>query len=223
MFGDYTLLFKVSMQGTLGDGPDEIFSYSRWVVGKPGQEPASIATNFSIDVAAMLIQSSTAGPFTTIGQSFPTNVQWTNCAVWQYDESTGLWDSDVPRFDAPLTDAGSGSGLPGMPFQNAMCVTSRTSGRGRRERNRFYLPPMLVAATDGKSQWLPQLIDDIQASLQLTQESHITTDDAEYCVYSPTDHLAKQVNNWYTGSVVDTIRRRRNQLVETRHVATATP
>lgn len=218
MFDDYTTLFRVSWSGTLGDGPDEIFNYSRWVVGATSTTPADVAAALANDVTDMLAESSTAGPFTHVGQFFPTNVKWTNLAVWAYDEGTGVWDPDQPRVDQPLTDAGTGSGLPGLPFQCAMAITLRTSARGRRERNRFYLPPMLAAVTDGKSQWLPQAIDDIQTQLHFANTAHVTTDNMAFAIYSPTDHRAKKIDNYYTGSVVDTIRRRRNRLVEVRHV-----
>lgn len=221
MFDDYTQLFRTTWSGTLGDGPDEIFSYSRWVVTGDTLHAADVAAALANDVTDMLAESSTAGPFTTIGQSFPTNVQWTNLAVWAYDEVTGVWDPDQPRVDQPLTDHGAGSGLPGLPFQCSMAVTLRTSARGRRERNRFYLPPMLAAATDGKSMWLPQLVDDIQTQLNFSQTAHITTDLMAFAIYSPADHRAKKIDTYYTGSVVDTIRRRRNRLVESRHVLSA--
>lgn len=221
MFDDYSTLFRLTWSGTLGDGPDEIFAYSRWVVGADLTSPSDVAAAFASDVTDMLAESSTAGPFTHVGQAFPTNVKWTNLAVWAYSEGTGTWDPDQPRVDVPLTDAGTGSGLPGLPFQCSMCITLRTSGRGRRERNRFYLPPMLAAATDGKSLWLPQLIDDIQTQLAFSQGAHIVDDLMAFAIYSPTDHRAKKIDNYYTGSVVDTIRRRRNRLVETRHVHSA--
>ena len=221
MFDDYTTLFRTTWSGTLGDGPDEIFSYSRWVVAGDSAVAADVASALASDVTDMLAESSTAGPFTTVGQFFPTNVVWTNLAVWSYDEVTGIWNPDEPRVDVPLTDHGTGSGLPGLPFQCSMCITLRTAARGRRERNRFYLPPMLAATTDGKSQWLGQCIDDVQTQLDFSQTAHITTDLMAFAIYSPADHLAKKIDTYYTGSVVDTIRRRRNRLVETRHVLSA--
>lgn len=219
MFSDYTDLFRLTWEGTLGAGPDETFSYSRWVVGHETDTAESIGETYSTAVTDMLAESSTAGPFTTIGQTFHTSVVWTFLHVWAYFEGTGVWNPEVPRVDIPLTDHGTGSGLPGMPYQCSMAVTLRTSGRGRRERNRFYLPPMLVAATDGQSRWLPQLIDDIQTQQHLYNLARQTdTPSTSFAIYSPADHLAKEIANYYTGDVVDTIRRRRRQLTEVRHV-----
>jgi hypothetical protein len=221
MFDDYTTLFRCTWSGTLGTGPDEIFSYSRWVVAGDTATPTSISGILASDVTDMLAESSTAGPFTAVGQAFPTVVKWTNLAVWAYDEVTGVWDPDQPRVDTPLTDHGAGSGLPFLPFQCSMAITLRTAARGRRERNRFYLPPMMAAAAPTQSMWLPQLIDDIQTQLDFSQTAHITTDLCAFAIYSPADHLAKKIDTYYTGSVVDTIRRRRNRLVESRHVLSA--
>lgn len=222
MFGSYTQLFRVSWEGHFGGvTTDEIFVYSRWVVAESGVTAADVSAALANDVTDMLAESSTAGPFTHIGQAFHEGVIWDNLAVWLYDESTGLWDSSVPRVDLALSDHGTGSGLPSLPFQCSMCVTLRTSARGRRERNRFYLPTMLAAATDGASRWLGQLIDDIQTQLDFSQTAHRATDSLEFAIYSPADHAAKQIATYYTGDVVDTIRRRRNKLVETRHVLSA--
>lgn len=220
MFSGFDTLFRVTWSGTLGDTPDEEFSYSRWIVGHESTDtPESIAGQLANDVTDMLAESSTAGPFTTIGQAFPTWVKWTNLAVWTYVESTGAWDQDTPRYDLPLTDHGTGSGLPGLPYQTSMAVTLRTASRGRRERNRFYLPPMLAAATNGQGRWLPQLIDDIQTQLDFSQTAHVSdTPSISFAIYSPADHLAKEIRSYYTGDVVDTIRRRRRQLAEVRHV-----
>jgi hypothetical protein len=220
MFDDYVTLFRATWSGTLGTGPDEIFSYSRWVVSRDIATPATVSASLASDVTDMLAESSTAGPFTAVGQCFPTVVKWTNLSVWQYDEVTGLWDGE-PRVDLALTDAGSGSGLPFLPFQCSMAITLRTAARGRRERNRFYLPPMMAAAAPTQSMWLPQLIDDIQTQLDFSQTAHISGDFMAFAIYSPADHLAKKIDTYYTGSVVDTIRRRRNRLVESRHVLAA--
>lgn len=219
MFDDYTKLYKATWSGTLGAGDEEIFSFQRWVAAGDAATTATVAAALSSDITDLLAESTTGdSDAETIAGYWTTDVAWTNLAVWSYDEVTGLWNPDEERVDVPLTDAGVSSGVPGLPYQCAMAVTTRTAARGRRERNRFYLPPMAAFTTNGHSQWVGTVIDDIQTQLKFQQNAHVTDDELAFCVYSPADHLAKKVDNYYTGSVVDTIRRRRNRLVETRHV-----
>jgi len=219
MFDDFTTLFKVTWSGTLGASEEEIFSYGRWLVGGDLATTATVAAALATDITDLLAEATTGdSDAETIAGYFTTDVAWTNMAVWSYDEVTGLWNPDQERVDVPLTDAGVSSGVPGLPYQDSMCITLRTAARGRRERNRFYLPPMAAFTTNGHSQWVGTVIDDIQTQLKFQQNAHATDDNLAFCIYSPADHLAKKIDNYYTGSVVDTIRRRRNRLVETRHV-----
>lgn len=223
MWGDYTELYKVSWQGFLGDASDEIFDYSRWVVGTIETNAAGIADAYSTDVTDLLAESTTGStPFSNIGQIFPTHVHWTKLSVWRYVEGTGHWDGITPREDRELTDNGLGSTGNGMPFQNAFCMTVRTDMPSRRRRNRWYLPPTVNNATDGKGRMLGSLVDDIQTQFDLANTAHIATDNASQAVYSPTDHVARQPVDWYSGEEYDTQRRRRNKLVEVRHVLLVT-
>lgn len=219
MFDDFSTLFKVVWSGTLGPSEEEIFSYGRWIVGGDLDDTASVSAALADDVADFLAESTTGGSAAeTIAGYFSTDVAWTNMAVWSYDEVTGLWNPDQPRVDTPLTDAGVTSGSDTLTYQDSMCVTLRTAARGRRERNRFYLPPMVAFTTDRHSRFKGTVVDDVQTQLKLQQNAHATDDNLAFCVYSKADHLAKKIDNYYSGDVVDTIRRRRNRLVETRHV-----
>ena len=71
----------------------------------------------------------------------------------------------------------------------------------------------------GKSSiFTPEVIDDIQTQLDLAQTAHgVDSPSWEYGVYSTSDHVISELSRYHTGDVMDTIRRRRNKLIEARH------
>jgi hypothetical protein len=64
------------------------------------------------------------------------------------------------------------------------------------------------------------LIDDIQTELDLANTAHKAAaggNDWEYAVYSTKLRVFRPIQRYWTGDVMDTIRRRRNKLTESRH------
>jgi hypothetical protein len=217
----FTVLHHAVWSGTLGATEEEIFSYGRYYASLDADADAVIADSLANDVADMLAESTTGStPFSNLGQIFPTTVHWTLLKLYSINESTGaiVGEPEVRVLD----DVGLGAAGQGLPYQDALAITYTNLPTNRTSRNRFYLPPFVSTATDGHGRVLGTLIDDIQTQLQFAKTAHLAEDfPFTPCVYSTTEHNAKTLDRWMTGDVMDTIRRRRNKLPESRHVLAA--
>jgi hypothetical protein len=213
-------LIKLVWSGSLGAAEDEIFSYSRWaaIVGPDNLE--AVMDQAATDVTDLLAESTTGGvSYTTIGQAFPTTVHWLLLKGYVIDEATGDNLSLDPAVRV-LTDSGSGTGVPFLPNQDTLAITTQKSPRGPSSYNRFYLPPMIANVLDSTGHVRGTTVDDIQTQLKFANTAHKaegTPDDWEYCVYSTKLHVADPIDRYFSGDVMDTQRRRRNKLIETRH------
>lgn len=213
----YTSTALLVWSGTLGSAEDEIFSYHRFAgYGGPGVL-ADIADDASNDVTHLLAQTTTGGfVATTIGQAFPTSVKWTQLKAYNFIEATGEIDGE-PEVRV-LTDHGTGTGLPSLTHQDALAITTQKLPHDKRSRNRFYLPTMMAFVLTSTGHVVGTFIDDIQNQLKFENNEHLASAVPwTYGVYSPTSHFIGVIDRYYTGDVMDTIRRRRNKLVESRH------
>jgi hypothetical protein len=210
-------LFKVTWSGTLGSTEEEIFSHHRVCYAAADTPPIDVATALQDDITDMLAESTTGStPFSNLGQIFPTTVLWTLLKAVHINRTTGEDVGDSAS--VVLTDAGLGASGQGLPYQDALAITVQSDPPDRARRNRWYLPPMVSTATDGHGRVLPTLIDDIQTVLRFTQLAHnVDTLPVHYCIFSKTLG-AFEIERYYTGDVMDTIRRRRNKLPEVRHI-----
>lgn len=220
---DHPTLLKLVWSGTLGAAADEIFSYSRWAACVAPENLEEVMDAAAQDVTDFLAESTTGGlSATTIGQCFPTTVHWTRLKGYVINESTGENLSLEPA-ERILTDSGSGSGLPALPNQDTVAVTTQMFPRGRNSYNRFYLPPMMALVQAVPGRLVSTLVDDIQTQLDFSNQAHKAASDVppsaswEYVVYSTTLRVYNPIQRWWTGEIIDTQRRRRNKLVETRH------
>jgi hypothetical protein len=213
-------LYRLTWSGTLGSLEDEIFSYTRHAgtVSTPDETTlANIADSAANDVTDFLAESTTGGvSFSTIAQAFPTTTQWDLLKVYIVDPATGDATSE-PQIRV-LTDAGTATGVPALTHQDALAITTQKLPRDKRSRNRFYLPTMISNVLDSTGHVRGTFIDDMQTQLKFSNTAHQAETDAwEYVVYSPTSHDFSAIDRYYSGDVMDTIRRRRNKLVESRH------
>jgi hypothetical protein len=212
-------MYKAVWSGTLGS-PEEIFSYSRHYGSDADLIDTAYVADALVDDVAALLEESVLGssPFGTVAGAFPSHVAWTLLKVYKVDAATGANLSIVPE-ERVLTDVGSGATGLGLPYQDAHAVTWRSALRGVRERNRHYFPPYCSNATNGKGRVITPLIEALGTHFHLTQTSYRALEQAfELVVYSPRDAANKTVIDTYIGDVIDTIRRRRNKLVEARTI-----
>ncbi len=204
--------------GTLGAAEDEIFSYHRYIGLASAPDLEEVLDSAANDVTDLLAESATGTvPYETLAGAFPDTVAWTLLKGYHFDEATGEITSEPSM--RVLTDVGVTSGVKPLPNQDSLAITTRKLPRGRASFNRFYLPPMISSVMTADGHVIGETIDDIQTQLKFANAAHrIDTPSWEYGVYSPSEHTIQQIESYYTGDVMDTHRRRRNKLVETRHV-----
>lgn len=203
--------------GILGPTEDEIFSYKRHVGMVDPTDLEAVMDSAANDVTDLLAESTTGGvSFATIGEAFPAHVQWTLLKGYIIDEATGANLSLEPSVRV-LTDVGA-SFAKSLPNQDALAITTQMFPRGRRSMNRFYLPPMVDAVLAPSGHVIGTFVDDLQTALKLANTAHKVEDPSwEYGVYSEAGHNMQAIDRYHSGDVMDTIRRRRNKLIEARH------
>lgn len=214
---DYTSIYHAVWSGTLGSTDEEIFSYHRMIASLTADDPEAIADEIEGDVTNMLAESTTGStPFSNLGQVFPTTVTWDLLKVYVFNATAN--ENVGEPVQRPLTDAGLGASGQGLPYQDSLAISFCHLPATNKTRNRFYLPPFVSTATDGHSRVLGTLIDDFQTQLNFDQNAHLVSAvNCQYVVYSPALGDVFTLDRWMTGDIMDTIRRRRNKLPETRH------
>jgi hypothetical protein len=210
-------MIKATWSGTLGATEEEIFSHHRVCYALAGVELADVLTTIGGDITNLLAEATTGStPFSNIGQIFPTTVAWTQLKVVKINKLTGEDVGD--SLAMVLTDVGLGASGQGLPYQDALAVTVQAAAPDRKRRNRWYLPPFVSTATDGHGRVLGTLVDDIQTQLRFQHLANaIAATPVTYCTRSQ-DFGGFEIDRFYTGDVMDTIRRRRNKLPEVRHI-----
>lgn len=133
----------------------------------------------------------------------------------QIDPATGRYvDPNNPvtiDFDAPAP----GSGTQAVPAQLSVAVSLTTAQkRGRGSRGRFYLPPqdLSVAASGHLSgSWCTTVAERVATFLGDVEDA---LDPCQVVIWSRAAHTLTQVTHVSVGDVIDTQRRRRNQIPE---------
>lgn len=189
-------LFKHTLNGTF---TGEIWSFGIHTLGNLTASAAESAW------------STAAGLFwTSAGPLFATEVAATSTATAELDQATGK----------QLTRVETGSSLVGtavsesLPYQCAPVVSTRTNLATRAGRGRFYAPSLAVEfVANGKMTATAQsaLLDGAEAMVNSLTGAGLTT-----VLYSRSLHTTQEVTRIDVGDVIDTQRRRRNKLVESR-------
>lgn len=211
-------LILLVWSGTLGAAEDEIFSYHRYAGLESYADMEAVMDQAANDVTDLLAETATGPvPFETLAGAFPDTVAWTLLKGYQVNEATGAITTEPSM--RVLTDVGVTSGVKPLPNQDSLAITTRKLPRGRGSFNRFYLPPMVSSVMTADGHVIGETIDDIQTQLKFANTAHKAASPSwEYGVYGSTAHTMQEIESYYTGDVMDTQRRRRNKLVETRHV-----
>lgn len=215
-------IFRVSWSGTQAGGP-EIFVYDQHIAGTGAQTPSDVVTAIESHVGIFLdtavVSSSIA---TDVRDLFPPDVHWSQVKVAEIDPTTNKYKTGVLPVVSSLDEDGGSAGFVGLCLPDTLAVTTRSASVGRRIYNRFYLPRFTAASTDGtgrlKAEVLPAIINGLKAQEADLEVKLDTT--YHYCNFSPADHTDKAIQDYYVGDVLDTQRRRRNQLVEARTIVT---
>lgn len=116
----------------------------------------------------------------------------------------------------PVTTAGAGTGSPLHPFQIARAVTLQTGLASRRARGRFYWPAIThtVDPATGKATPPTGFGEACVALVSGIALSAPSAFDVRPAVYSATANAVTEVTSCRVGDVLDTQRRRRDNLPE---------
>jgi len=220
--GDFvSRIAQCTFSGTLPDS--EIFSHRVHAAVEGARDVsqtdlANIADGLASHITGMLGATVTGGLFSTLAGFWPNGVQWRRLTVRGIIPSTGAVILD-PEY-RELSDDGSGGGGPSdaMPNQIAWCITLRRSAFGRRNRNRWYLPPPVTSIRGSTPSRIADAYVEAMADWLPNEQTRLggLTEPVQLCVSSPTDHTASVATDCFIGDTLDTIRRRRNRIVETR-------
>lgn len=205
---------RITALGTLG-ASDERFSYGINTTLDPGQA-AGLGGDGSTVPAPLAAAADVVKQFHTRVSTRIASVAVLRSVKFAVIGPDGKYVGDA--VEAPVTageggvNDGSGLVLP----QNALAVSLLTDDRGPRKRGRFYIPmpvidvqpsngfTMAVAWSNGVADSAAQLLTDLQAVPDLSIQPVIAS---TYGYNTP-------VTGVRVGRVVDTIRSRRNRLVE---------
>lgn len=220
-------LFKLTWSGLLGT--EEIFVYSRWATAALDDAEA-VADSEESSVGVMLSHTVTSGPIPTLATMWPSHVDWTQLKVSPWDPVANALKPLRSPVVRVLTDSPTGSTGSGLPYQNAVAVTTRSLLPGRRKYNRFYLPVPVVNVTDGKGVLQSSVSTALADAVAAHIDASASASGIVYVNYNPgTDNgnPSQAAGCWgiedvYLGHRLDTIRRRRNQAPEGRTTVTIT-
>lgn len=141
---------------------------------------------------------------------FCTDVEATRSTTVELDPVTG---SQLTGAETVRTDAGTSTATC-LPFQCAPVVSLRTATLSRAGRGRFYLPSLAVDQVDaGRMAGAAQTTLADAAELLLTG---LTSAGGTVVIYHRANGTTTPVTSLDVGDVIDTQRRRRNKLVESR-------
>lgn len=168
-------------------------------------------------------ESPVGGNSQAIELTFPGTVRWDQVRAYHLGV-TGLTEHlGVAAFG----DMRGSSGAVSLPPQNSVCVSlyaydaSEFNTHGRRGRGRFYLPPIAAtldvggllstAVRDRLANWIGDVLNDFENKFI---SEGIVGDGFLHLVIIGNDGVNQQVKRARIGRVIDTQRRRRNNLDE---------
>lgn len=208
-------LWRITYSGSLNNL--ERFAFGQYWSIHTGLGGTTVCTVGETWLTSFLAAAASSVPApSTVAGAFTSIVHWDTIHAGPINLATG--DQTGPGTTIPTNHTGAGGN--GLPFQISHCVTllADVNPGLRRRRNRFYLPPyiqaLFVPNTDKiLSSFLPQLSAAIVAGQTAAAAGN---PGSALAVYSRTDHQAFDAIQIYLGDVVDTQRRRRRSLVESR-------
>lgn len=155
----------------------------------------------------------------TIASVFPTTLTYTKVTGYQVNSDGRA----VAQAEANFPTSGvSGTGTASLPPQCAVAVTLLTSRPGRSGRGRLFLGPIAQSAigTDGRltAATRTRILDAMTYFYTELRNASYTNDAQRPVVVSPTLGQSFKIKSVAVGDVIDTMRSRRNALVEAKVV-----
>lgn len=143
---------------------------------------------------------------------FYNNTQFLPGKVSQYDTATGGIIATQVGGSTYTGTALSGS----LPPQIAICVTLRSALAGRSNTGRFYLPAPGTTQVDANGRLLPANVLAVVTALKAAFDAGISAGWDGIRIYSKKQHTAHVATVVDCGDVLDTMRTRRDKLIEQR-------
>lgn len=189
-------LYRHRLEGTF---PGEIWSFGLYTDSNLSVAAAQSAwmtgiTNFWAEATAL----------------FSADVATTRAVTVELDPATG---KQLTGAEDTRTDVGT-SAAETLPFQCAPVVSLRTATLSRAGRGRFYAPSLAVDQVAGGRLLIAARDTLADAGLELVQG--VTAAGGNVVIYHRGSGTTTPVTSLDVGDVIDTQRRRRNQLVEAR-------
>lgn len=160
-----------------------------------------------------LLWNGAATPADSIKQLYPAATTVDDLVTTELSPTTG---KNVAQAVTAPALAGTGSGA-ALPPQTAICVSLRTSLPTRAGRGRFFLPaPIVAESSSGRLNATAQgqVLAAVTGMLQF-----LGTNLYPAVIYHRDDRTTTLVTSTDVGDVFDTIRRRRDKLIEARMVS----
>lgn len=189
-------LFKHTLQGTF---PGEVWSFGLHTSG-----------NLTVSAAETAWATAVGGFWASAGLLFANEVVATATTTAELDQATGKQLTRVETGSSLIGSAVSES----LPYQCAPAVSFRTNLATRAGRGRFYAPSLAVEFVAGG-----KMTSAAQTALLAGAEdmvNSLTSAGLTTVLYGRTSHATQEVTRVDVGDVIDTQRRRRNKLVESR-------
>lgn len=189
-------LFKHTLQGTF---PGEVWSFGLHTSG-----------NLTVSAAETAWAVAAGAFWAEAGLLFANEVVASATTTAELDQATGKQLTRVETGSSLIGSAVSES----LPYQCAPAVSFRTNLATRAGRGRFYAPSLAVEfVVGGKMTSTAQtaLLAGAEDMVNSLQGAGLTP-----VLYGRTSHATQTITRIDVGDVIDTQRRRRNKLVESR-------
>lgn len=191
----YDLIYRGALQGA------EAWAYSCAVTGSG---TLSDATTAAQDAATAMFAA------TDFDDTFHTGTTWVDILVNQIpDGGVGpvIDSSVVPFSDAGVDSTGT------TPNQCAIVVSKQTGFAGSRNRGRMFLPPPGIGSLTSAGRLDAAALAGLVAGITAWKNSLIG-DGFTPCLVSRSQNANVVITTLRIGNVIDTVRSRRNNLVE---------